>query len=395
MKTWQFLRRWCFDGYYLLPMFILSCLAFNSWNGKHYISRLVVMMFVVALLTARNVLIENLNKPSIKKMMIFWLGIAFVLSCYHFFRGEAFGTPRTIFVSLLYIVIVPWSNIDRQKVLLAILFGGIVAGALSIYEHEVLNVRRVGGIINQIPFALYAAMTLLIAIYSLKKYQQNRMILFTCISILGSFSAIIMSEVRGIWLSMLCVTILFIATQVTKSTARKVTMTTVLTLLALLVLSTTNEVNRRIDETKNEFISIANGNKDTSIGIRLQLWHSAIDIIKANPLAGVGTKGYQQIMEHQYKQGLITKTALTFKNAHYHNQYLDSYVRYGLIGLTIAILMCISPFVLYRNSNADLMKLVLAISVLLLVAGFTDVPFIHTGIIYMLVIYPAAIAMET
>ena len=41
---------------------------------------------------------------------------------------------------------------------------------------------------------------------------------------------------------------------------------------------------------------------------------------------GVGTKGYQNIMEQQYQQSVITSAVLSFKNAHYHNQYLDSYV---------------------------------------------------------------------
>ncbi len=58
-------------AYYLLPMLILSCLAFNTEDGKHYISRLVVAMFIISLFTARKILWSNLNNPEIKRIMFF------------------------------------------------------------------------------------------------------------------------------------------------------------------------------------------------------------------------------------------------------------------------------------------------------------------------------------
>lgn len=379
--------------YYLLPILILSCLSFNTMDGKHYISRLVVAMFFVGLLMARNILIENLKNLLIKKMLMFWLSIAFVLSCYHLIRGEAFGAARAILVSLLYIAIVPWSSIPRQHVLTAIVLGGITSGFCGLYESEVLNIRRVGGDVNQIPFALYVAITLLFAIFSLKIYQHKAIKLFAWISIAGSCYAIIMSEVRGIWLAISCVAMVILLWHIADLTAKKIIIIIASVLLSLQLLSAVDQFNIRINETKNEFVQIAQGNKDTSIGIRFQLWQSAIEIIKDHPFMGMGTQAYQRIMVLQQQQGLITSTALSFKDAHFHNQYLDSYVRYGIIGLVISILMCLSPLILYRAVNTDIMKVFFSFSVLVLIAGLTDSPFIHTGIIYMLVIYPAVIIL--
>ena len=82
-------------------------------------------------------------------------------------------------------------------VLLVILFGGCVAGAVGLYEYAVLDIRRVGGVINQIPFALYVAITLLIAIYTVLNNQNRNVNLLVWLSIIGSVFAIVMSEVQG------------------------------------------------------------------------------------------------------------------------------------------------------------------------------------------------------
>lgn len=377
--------------YYLLPMFLLSCLAFNTETGKHYISRLVVVMLVISVFTARDILWSNINKPEIKKIIFFWLPIIVFFAGYHVFRGEAFGVPRTILVSLVYIVIVPWHRMSRQAMLFVILLGGCVAGGVGLYEYAILNVRRVGGIINQIPFALYVAITLLISIHVAWSNQYRYIKPLAWLCVIGSSFAIIMSEVRGIWLALLLIAAIFAVRQSQQLTLRRIATMTAIVLALLVLLSSIPDVTRRINETKQEFTQISEGNKDTSIGIRLQLWHSAMDIIKNHPLMGVGTQNYPYIMELQYQQGMITSAALSFKNSHYHNQYLDTYVRYGMIGFIMAFVILISPNILFYNKGLNITNLYSSISCVLIFAGLTDVPLIHTGVVYVLILYPSAI----
>ena len=382
-------------AYYLLPLLILSCLAFNTENGKHYISRLIVAMFIISLFTDRRMLWSNLNTREIKRIILFWIPIAIILAGYHIFRGEAFSAPRTIFVSLLYLVVVPWHRIQKQMVLLVILFGGCVAGAVGLYEYAVLDIRRVGGVINQIPFALYVSITLLIAVYTVLNNENRNIKLLVWFSIICSVFAIVMSEVRGVWLALIITVMILVFCQFKKWTMPRMASMAVIALAMLVLLSLTPEIIQRINETKQEITQIAAGNKDTSIGIRLQLWHSAIEIIKDHPLMGVGTKGYHNIMERQYQQGMITSAALSFKNAHYHNQYLDSYVRYGVLGFLLAFVMFTSSYLLYGWKFNSLNDLCFSISSVCLVAGLTDVPLIHTGIIYILILYSAAIYLAS
>lgn len=380
--------------YHLLPIVILSCLSFNTWEGKHYISRLVVVMFVITCYMSRQVIKNNLQQSAIKTVVFFWFVTAAMFSLFHIFRGESFSIPRSILVSLVYLIIVPWENISRRYALLAIIVGGIFSGVISLYESVVLGITRVGVVINQIPFALYAAITLIIAIYALATYKSKWMKSAIWLALAGSAFAIVMSEVRGVWLALVCVAVFYALSQFKKLTIGKASLIAAIALMALFALSSIAEVERRISETKSEFVEMENGNPDTSIGIRFQLWRSAIEIIKSHPVMGAGTDSYKNEMLSQHQQGLITSTALSFKDAHFHNQYLDSYVRYGIIGLILVISVFLSPVVSSYLIKSDFLSMNVSITVLLFVAGLTDVPLMHTGIIYIIVLYPAVIAFS-
>ncbi|MEH8252235.1 O-antigen ligase family protein [Aeromonas veronii] len=302
--------------------------------------------------------------------------------------------PRTILVSILYIVIVPWQMISLNIVRLSIVLGGVAAGILGAYEYAILDISRIGGVVNQIPFTLYVAITCVISIATYLQCDNKYLKTLSIISIFGSVFAIIMTEVRGVWLSIILTIISLVLFQLQRFGARRIALITVATLIFLFAFYSIPEVSQRVNVTKQEFVEISKGNMDTSIGIRFQLWHSAVEIIKDHPLMGVGTKKYPDLMGLQYQQGMISELALSFKDAHFHNQYLDSYVRYGLIGVLAIIAIFLSPFFLYGKLDAGVKYTCLAIALICVFAALTDVPLIHTGIIYILIIYPAAIFLS-
>ncbi|MCO5343911.1 O-antigen ligase family protein [Aeromonas veronii] len=385
---------WCFDFYYMLPMLILSCFTFTTFGGKHYISRLVVVMFVISCVFCRNTIINNLKRAEVRIILFFWLSVVVFFSLYCIFRGEQFSMPRTILVSILYIVIVPWQMISLNIVRLSIVLGGVAAGILGVYEYAILDISRIGGVVNQIPFTLYVAITCVISIATYLQCDNKYLKVLSVVSILGSVFAIIMTEVRGVWLSIILTIISLVLFQLKRFGARRISLITAATLIVLFSFYTIPELSQRVNVTKQEFVQISKGNMDTSIGLRFQLWHSAIEIIKDHPLMGVGTKKYPDLMGLQYQQGMISELALSFKDAHFHNQYLDSYVRYGLIGVLAIIAIFLSPFFLYGKLDAGVKYTCLAIALICVFAALTDVPLIHTGIIYILIIYPAAIFLS-
>lgn len=385
---------WYGNIYYVLPLIVASCLSFNTIEGKHYISKLVVLMLFVGLIFSRNVLKDNFENLEIRQTMIFWFVISVLLYLFVIFRDESSSSARTILVSLIYILVVPWRKITKKVVLLAIISGGVAAGVASIYEHIFLGITKVGGIVNEIPFATYVAITLIISVNTYSIYQNRLIKMIFLISMLGSIYAIIMSEVRGVWLALMSVGICYLFSKIAQLAVKKIILISISFLVIIAVFTSSTAIENRIKQTEIEVQEITSGNYDTSIGIRLQLWGAAIDIIKSHPLSGLGTIKYKNKMEEQYQHGLITSKALSFKDSHFHNQFLDSYVRYGVLGLVLAFLIFISPVYIFNVMEMGIKLSFIGIAILLIVAGLTDVPLMHTGLIYMIVLYPAAIVLS-
>ncbi|HEH9401897.1 TPA: O-antigen ligase family protein [Aeromonas sobria] len=385
---------WYVNIYYVLPLIVASCLSFNTWEGKHYISRLVVLMLFITILKSRDVIKNNLSDFDVRKILSYWLVVAALFSLFSIFRGESFGVARTIFVSLIYIIVVPWKKINKNLVLLSIMLGGVTAGGFSIYERVSLGVIAVGGVINSIPFATYATITCLVSINAYFISQSKFVKLMAFLSTAGSTYAIVMSDVRGIWLAIIVVSLFYLLNYIVQYKIKNVVVLCIAFLVGGIFISSSIDIERRVKQTEIEFQAINNGNYDTSIGLRLQLWRSAIEMIKAHPFTGLGTVKYKKEMELQYQNGLITSTALSFKDSHFHNQLLDSYVRYGIIGLLLVIMMSISPIILTHRVKTDFRHSFIGVSILIAIAGLTDVPFMHTGLIYILFLYPAAIFLS-
>lgn len=89
-------------------------------------------------------------------------------------------------------------------------------------------------------------------------------------------------------------------------------------------------------------MDIENENVDGSVAGRLIAWRSAIEMIKANPLLGVGFYNSSEVIE-QYPD---PKTGTTLKDRAIHNTLLQVGAELGLLALLIYILIF---FVSYRT----------------------------------------------
>lgn len=78
--------------------------------------------------------------------------------------------------------------------------------------------------------------------------------------------------------------------------------------------------------------------------VRIAIWNSAIDVIKINPIIGTGTGDPQEHLMSSYKKNNITKAIL--KNYNAHNQFLQTTIALGAIGLIILLLNFVVPIIL-------------------------------------------------
>lgn len=87
--------------------------------------------------------------------------------------------------------------------------------------------------------------------------------------------------------------------------------------------------------------TVENDAKD-STSERIHIWQSAVSVIKENPLFGVGTGDADDALAEYYEINHYSGALEKKLNA--HNQYLQTYIAIGIIGLLILLGMIFIPF---------------------------------------------------
>lgn len=135
-------------------------------------------------------------------------------------------------------------------------------------------------------------------------------------------------------------------------------------------------VQKRIAMTVTEVQKIESGNLNTSIGQRLQMWHTALYLWSKNPLLGSGfdkearsAQAAPFLAQHGYYKKLLDVYE------HFHNEYLHALAAYGMSGF-IALIALLSGAV--RGLPCQGRAPVAAILIVIAVEALTEAVFIDT-----------------
>jgi len=251
--------------------------------------------------------------------------------------------------------------------------GACIAGSIAIYDKFYLGMERAFGDIMPIQ-AGNISMTLgLLCLCGYFWYKSKgnvkiaMFMLFACaMGMLGSF----LSGTRGGWV-LLPLIILTIVNHFRGNLCRidKIVAAVFgLGLLAIVAIPQTG-VSERIRVAHSDIAQfIDGGNKNTSLGIRLQLWYSALNAFQQKPLFGWGNNGVRQAHTEQLASGKISNFIYSF-NFHAHNQFLDEMARRGVIGLLTLLMLYLYPlFICYKHHEDDsLLPIMLAVVALTLI----------------------------
>ncbi len=112
-------------------------------------------------------------------------------------------------------------------------------------------------------------------------------------------------------------------------------------------------VRYRMDMIANDLGDYAHSNKDTSLGIRLQLWQAALHLFIENPFFGVGPDGFARAMPALNASGMLTPEAARMGNAEVHNEILAKCAGTGLFGLISILSVYLVPlFIFWRSAKS-------------------------------------------
>lgn len=135
-------------------------------------------------------------------------------------------------------------------------------------------------------------------------------------------------------------------------------------------------VKYRFAESQAEVAALQSGNLNFSLGVRLQMWHSALHLLAQNPALGVGTE--------QDKRDKAAAAFLAEKNYnprlfkdfdHLHSEYFDTLASYGLAGL--AALLALLVGTVLRAPFPDKVPLMMVLAIIA-VEALTETVFVDT-----------------
>jgi O-antigen ligase len=229
--------------------------------------------------------------------------------------------------------------------------------------------------VNSIHFGNLALMLGFLSLFSINWVKRDSipvLVLKIISSLVGIFVSI-QSDARGGWIAFPALFFVWwISHNPKNSWVKHFVALLFILLIALLGYELIGIVQHRMDLIYQNLIEFQHGNKDTSIGIRLQLWHAAWYLFSNNPVFGVGPGGYAQMMTPLSNSGMLTPIAASYGRGEVHNEILAKSSELGIFGFLSLMSIYAIPLTIFIRATrtSTSFKRSAAFMGICLVAGF-------------------------
>ena len=210
------------------------------------------------------------------------------------------------------------------------------------------------GTLDLIHFGNFELLLGVLSLFSIDWFGRDKFPLriLKVLGFIAGLAASFDSGSRGGWLAIPVFIAIFIYFKTTKINPRMIVSTVIAAILAVTLLYSFNTtVHQRVNALASDVATYDQGNRDTSTGIRWQLYKAAVDVFSRNPVFGVGPKGFALEMQPMMEAGKITSTAAELGRAETHNDILSKAAGMGVFGLIAILAIYFVPFGLFWRAT--------------------------------------------
>lgn len=170
-----------------------------------------------------------------------------------------------------------------------------------------------------------------------------------CIAgVTASFS----SGTRGGWLAIPVFMMIFLYFRTSKISLRALVASILMMLFAAVIAYfASSTIQQRAQALVNDIAVFDHGNRDTSTGVRWQLYKAAVDVFSRHPFFGVGPEGFAQEMQPMMEAGKLTPEAAELGRGEVHNDILSKAAGMGLPGLAAILSVYLIPLALFWRAT--------------------------------------------
>ena len=339
-------------------IFLYPVILFLVRGGMNA-SIFLITLLCIALLFKRPGTISILDSASLSvgiAMTSLLLSILISQTYHHEFVAETYDSPSRFFLAVP--IFMALRNADIRS-LVGLQFGfplaTITAFILIMSGGSYNDGSSRAGLyfINEIHFGDLTLILGLLSALSINWGSRDSIytILFKIIGLFAGFVDSMLSGSRGGWIAIPFIILIWLIYRNRKPFFIKLIIAVIGTaLISLFSYLFIQSIHARINDVYSDIASFSQGNIDTSIGIRLQLWKAALHLFVENPVFGVGAEGFSRAMDVLSQAGYITPTAAQLGKGEVHNQILAEAVRFGIFGLISILAVYFVPFYIFMRT---------------------------------------------
>ena len=248
--------------------------------------------------------------------------------------------------------LVPWADVSFA-------LGALAAGAVMLFAPREWSLGRWGSpFLDPINFG---GLALLLGVLSLLSVDWRRRDplptrALKVAGFVGGLAASVPTGARGPWLAVLVlIVVLAFTTLRGRSLLMRVALWASLAAALLVAFATVDAFRGRFDLMAADLGSFFwGGERDTSPGVRLQIWRAALLAFAERPLLGLGGGGFAAAVDGYLASGVLSPLAAEAARAELHNSYLAYAADFGIPGLlAIVSLFAVPAAAFARRLGSD------------------------------------------
>jgi O-antigen ligase len=352
-------------------------------------SSLVVLMLIISIL-GLSFKGNSLELNKVERFFIFSFSfyVATIAINLWWFDGYVrdMDTPSRLLLVLPIYFFIRKFEINANWFIWGVAFGAVAAGMIKFGLIDVVYLSKVVTVQTG-TFSLFSSIFGLSSIMFIRRGNPHIINVLLSVAFALGVVASFMSGGRGVWIAAVLSLMLTLAINPIQWSikSRLLTLLSFFVLFYSAYLTPQTGVKNKIYEAVTNITSwVQNGQANTSSGARLEMWRASFEVIKENPIFGVGEDNYAEHQQKLIDQGKIDKSVGGF--LHPHGEYITSLVEQGGIGLLAFILILFAPIKyllshtrseLYEHENKPLIASGLIVVLHYLFYSFTSGVFDH------------------
>ena len=248
--------------------------------------------------------------------------------------------------------LVPWADASFA-------LGALAAGAVMLFVPREWSLGRWGSpFLDPINFGALALLLGMLSLLSVDWWRRDppAVRLLKIAGFASGLAASVPTGARGPWLAVLIViAVLAITTLRDRPPGVRIAVWASLAAVLLAAFATVDAFRGRFDLMAVDLGSFFwGGERDTSPGVRLQIWQAALTAFAEHPLLGLGGGGFAARVDGYLASGVLSPLAAEAARAEMHNSYLAYAADFGIPGLLAIVAVFAVPAAAFaRRLEAD------------------------------------------